>query len=671
MTAVGPMGGSDFNRGGGLVAGRSRVLLIGLVALGSIAGPFTPGSVRGADDGVNDAIDIGVEYLLEEIERARVEGDKFPAGHVALETYALIVAGVSLKHPVVRGNLDWLEKQRTHAKAETYTLACYIMALDAAISQVEEDLFLLAPAKARKQFKDDPRIGREFRGTLERAVKTLASLQVKQNGAWSYGKQGKDVYDHSNTQFAVLGLGVGAKRGVDIDKEVWHALLRHFIKTQAASGPETERRITLLTPTEKEERENEITLIPSGRKKRSGKDGKSRKGGKKRGGTVVVDTEKLQPPAPEVGLEGIKVFTRGWAYNGNEPATKPTWNMSCAGLSSLILARRNLKASLEVEEAAALNKAIRDGYGWLMQHWQPVASWYGIYSLEKVADLGEVKLFHEFDWYEQVSRFLIQSQRNDGSWVGGKSHGESPRVATAFALLVLNRATSLITGNPMSRIVLSGQKSVGEAEDRSWVYVPKLRQTMHYPTLMRHIRMRPNRKLFDLLHDIVTSYPAEWKGELIPELARVREEMDNRSAQKRVEKYLAAITGVVYEDYEDYLKWHRRWLRVTMIGEQKRTESVPDLLTYFKTTRKSVGLRQSIMWALVRCNAREALPLFLDSLEDPEMRIRASAYESFKSFYIGGVPSFRAKASEEDRAQQIEALRKFYRKEEARLRKRA
>ncbi len=633
--------------------GISSVACWTLVACLVSSGPATAG------DAVTDAIDAGVEYMMKQIQGKRV-ASKHAAGQVSLETYALLVSGVSHKDPVVRGNLEWLRDQGTAGKRHTYTLACYIFALDAAISQIEQDRMMLAPRKIRNQFRDDPRIGREYRPMLSKAVGTLASMQGK-HGGWNYSNP-TTRFDNSNTQFAVLGLGVGAKRNVDIDKSVWIGIVDHFVKGQQEKGPKTDRRITLMTPTDKEERDHDITLRGSSRKSGSSSRRGKKDDPKSKGRTVV------KPPAPEVGLEDIEVFSRGWNYAGDWKSRKATWNMTCAGLSSLILARQNLERSLDREQAAALNKAIRDGYGWVMTHWTPTHSKYGIYSLEKAADLGEVKKFHENDWYKQVSEFLVKEQHDTGSWPGGGAHGEKDmRVATSFALLVLNRATTLLTKNPMQRIVLSGKGGADDPNDRNWVYVPKIDRTLHFPSLMRHIRMRPHVTLIAFLDDIVKSYPEEWRGELIPEMVRVRDGLKSKSALKRIDKYLEMITGSEYEDSADYSKWHRRWERVMKIGSEKRKQNVPDLLSYYKSTSKSASLKQTIMWALVQCNSRDALPLFMADLSNSDAAIRASAYSSLKAFYIDLPPPFSPKGSSSSREKQIDVIRSWCEKQEARL----
>jgi hypothetical protein len=61
--------------------------------------------------------------------------------------------------------------------------------------------------------------------------------------------------------------------------------------------------------------------------------------------------------------------------------------MTCGGASSLLLVGQNLNEQLEPAEQTKLAISIRDGLGWMMANWNPKHSYYGMYSLEKVADI--------------------------------------------------------------------------------------------------------------------------------------------------------------------------------------------------------------------------------------------------------------------------------------------
>ena len=455
----------------------------------------------------------------------------------------------------------------------------------------------------------------------------------------------------------LLALGVGAKRGVPIDDSVWMKIMDHFVKGQQKEGPKIDDRLQLRPPEERGIKRQDIQIVKKGSQRKKGS-GSSKKKGEDSGPTGVVTAVSSEDP--EIGTESFDVFQRGWDYQHKGGAT---WNMTCAGLSSLLLARESLRGKLTADAKKTLDKAIWDGYGWVMGHWSPNSNYYGMYSLEKVGDIGEVVKFGSHDWYEEMSQHLLGNQRENGSWAQGQ-WAESDALATAYALLILNRATSLLAMDRSNKIVMSGRRGSGATqEDRNWVYIRSIDTSLHAPTLMRAIRLRPNPKLIRFLEKVVESYPDTYRGELVPELVSVRDAVESKAAQKIIDEYLTIITGYKYDDPETYMKWTRRWKRVLEMGESLKPEYKGELLKYYKSTTKSIPLKRLVMWALVQCKVREAIPLFLEDLSHEEAAVRREAYSKFRDFFIEFPPPFSPTANETTRERQIAAIKAWYAKQ--------
>ena len=431
---------------------------------------------------------------------------------------------------------------------------------------------------------------------------------------------------------------------------------------QQKKGPKTDQRVKLLPPEERGRRDEEIELVGRSDGKSRGKSG-GKSGG--RGRTVVRPR-----PEPVVGDETVEVFCRGWDYTNKGGAT---WNMTCAGLSSLILANENL-GRLPGDEGKALTKSIRDGYGWVMNSWNPQESFYGMYSLEKVADLGDVKSFGSHEWYADLSSHLVKSQQKDGRWKGTGKHGENDRVATAFALLILKRATSLLTRGAGSRIVLSG-KSANNKRDRTWVYVPEFGTSLHYPSVLEVLQKRPSSKLLRLFEDIIKAYPEEWRGELIPPIFRARNSVKSKSVVKVLSGVLEDITGVEYEDPKLYEKWHGRWTRLAAAVEggkksdsSSRKKDAERALRYYQDPMDSLVLKKKAAWALLRLKVREAIPVLLEELDSDGAKTRELAYRTLGGFWIDAPPPFSPSGPATKRREQAEAVREWVRRQQSKRR---
>ena len=93
------------------------------------------------------------------------------------------------------------------------------------------------------------------------------------------------------------------------------------------------------------------------------------------------------------------------------------------------------------------------------------------------------------------------------------------------------------------------------------------------------------------------------------------------------------------------------------IGISKKKENVQDLLNYYASTKKSVTLKKAVMWALVQCQSKEALPLLLADLDSAHETVRRAAYGFIKAYFVNFPPSFNAAAAEGTRKVQAEKVR--------------
>ncbi len=639
------------------------------------------GTLR-ADDPVSKAIDRGIDYLLAESKaefqklRGKYGSRKVPpqidVGAFAMQLYGLVVAGVSVDDPLVRSGLKFLERLSFRGHRATYVTAVYVFLLDAAIAQLENDMMMLNPKLAGKRFKDDPRIGRQFRGRLKAAVDALSASQ-NGRGSWRYDYGAQD-FDNSNVQFAVLALGIGAKRSIPIRRAVWQKTMDHFLRTQEKKGPKTSKRLELEETDE--DRRNRVNVVSRDGSpvEEEEKESKEKRKSDRRGKTTSKQRRVIDVPDPIVGTEDVDVHSRGWAYlsasGGKEGHNRAKWAMTCAGVSSMLLVRANLP--LKGSAKAELDKSIRDGYGWMMDHFNGGGNGYQMYSLEKVGDIGRVKLFAGNDWYSQLEKHILGRQRGNGSFdIDTHAKGEHPGLGSAYALLILNRATSLLSQSPATRIIVSGRTAPkGDLSDRSWVYVPVLDTTLHYPSLLRAIRLRPSPKLIKFLRNIIDNYADEWKGELIPGLARIRDEVTNRAARGIIDEYLTDITGFHYEDPEKYMTWFRRWSRVVKMAESGDSAYRKQLMTYYESTSRSVPLRKTVMWALTRVKARESIPLLLKDLAHEDPVVRLAAYTNLRAFYVEFPPPFDPNGDPATRSSQVRAIRTWQQEEEDKRRAR-
>ena len=137
--------------------------------------------------------------------------------------------------------------------------------------------------------------------------------------------------------------------------------------------------------------------------------------------------------------------------------------MTCAGISSLIIANENLADTSQyvmgdriiccrsTEDSELIAKAI----DWLARNFNvrgnPIGrgransktQLYYLYGMERAGRLSGRRFFGSHDWYRDGALQLLRQQAMNGSWKGNGSGEEDPNIATSLALLFLSKGKRL------------------------------------------------------------------------------------------------------------------------------------------------------------------------------------------------------------------------------------
>lgn len=589
------------------------------------------------------AIDLGTDWLLEQVAAERVFDEvnvKDKSAQVAFETYALIVAGVAVDHPEIIANFAHLERN-LEKRQYCYGVCSEIFARDAAIAQIEEDGLLASPGIDPAQVIGNPGIGLEHRRRIARLTGGLLSSQNAEGG-WHYFPS-ENTADISCTQFVVLALAIAGRRGVQIPPEVWSRSAHYLLSLQRDEGPVTGKRVELAPRRTRAESEPPVR--------------------RKRGGGTAVDPDAADRAI--TGANGLEVRAREFEYSPGHPIAMDgnRWNRVCAGTSSLLLVRENGGARLSTDERTRIEAGIRDGLGWLLENWNPFASYYGLYSLEKVADIGRIERLDGKDWYDECAKWALGQQRADGSWPNTSMWGESPRVSTAFALLVLRRATSLVTTSPIERIVVTGEGAANRSSGTlEWVYIPELDTCLHWPELVRALSRRPRRSSLKILASVVSSCEPGRKGALVPALVRIGESTTEKNSRKMIDEALESVLGHPPGDAGACLRWHADWLRATEIIESNQPPDESEVRALYHRTPNdppSAPLREVVARAALRHGVRALIPELLHDLDAKGAGLRRVAHLGLRGFYPEGLPEFDPTAPAAQRKAQTAGIRAF------------
>jgi hypothetical protein len=169
----------------------------------------------------------------------------------------------------------------------------------------------------------------------------------------------------------------------------------------------------------------------------------------------------------------------GWSYNARAADTDA---MSCAGLMALILAKghKTLEAQMvnrlpdqeqpegpggrpKMDSDEQIDAGIRR-VELFANGISPGSSLYFLWSLERVGvALGSARI-GRVDWYGRGAAALVDTQHENGSWMGGPSHGRGELTSTSFALLFLRRSNLT---QDVPQLVTGRTDSSGDAKMRA------------------------------------------------------------------------------------------------------------------------------------------------------------------------------------------------------------
>jgi hypothetical protein len=473
-------------------------LILSFIAFAFIlTGPFAaPASAQEEqsqkldDKRVDEAVKKGVEFLKTQ---QKPDGswngttpleNIFSYGTTALCLFAVVKGGEPKNSPAVQNALKWLTE---HEWKTIYDASTLVLALAALADEDEEaapdnenadgkDLRTAPipdPADGKKNLK---RIKSNLSDLLKKALEYIVSNRNK-DAVWRYPSEelgGRN--DASNTQYACMAIFEARRIGYQVPNAIFTEIADYFIKYQQKDGPKikgfsvpgADMNMADLLDLEKEWRKK-FNKILEDEKKEAKKEGKEFKGVDL--GTVPVEN----PPNSKFGAEG-DFEARGWSYlppdaprtfQGHQvptPMFDYTGSMTCSGVVCCMLSKLYLeKTTWYKENGRKLERAIRDGLGWLVQNWatdkNPGASqedswrYYYFYAVERAAVLSLVQKIGDHNWHYEIGNIILPEQMADGSWKGATAaptpggprpaqHG--PLWNTCFAILFLKKATTPI-----------------------------------------------------------------------------------------------------------------------------------------------------------------------------------------------------------------------------------
>ncbi|MBU0638932.1 MAG: DUF4159 domain-containing protein [Planctomycetes bacterium] len=304
-------------------------MLLTLLAIALAVGLISfPAGADVTGDQVKRAVRLGVRAILkQQLPDGSWADRSHPGGLTCLATLALLQAGERPDSPRMTAALLHVSSQPNQA---VYVTSLKIMVLVAA----------------------DPV---RYRQEIQIAAQWLCSAQDSKTGLWSYRQSGEG-FDHSNSQFALLGLHSAAEAGVTIPLNVWQRARNGVLRTQNSDGGWDYRQDGASYGSMTAAGISDLIIL---------------------GQTRLVRRERgfQNGAAPHCGeYQASRQLTNGLAW----------------------LARR-----FRVEENPG--KGLRYVHYWL-------------YTVERCGILSGQRFFGMHDWYREGAEYLVRRQILDGDW---------------------------------------------------------------------------------------------------------------------------------------------------------------------------------------------------------------------------------------------------------------
>lgn len=437
----------------------NKPLLALLVGLYVLLGAARAHSQQDLPQRVDAAIHRGRAALLPRLAaQLNAPPKEYPMGNIALSLAALLKSHVPTSNRVIQQAFEQLE---TMAPTETYSVACYLFALDAFWQATYKESLQEAKRGGKSKSPPVPRVPPD--GPVRSKMQSLVSWLTRgAGGSWNY--RGRGGGDLSNTQFAVLGLEIGLQNNLEVPGEVFRAVAEQLVSSYHVTGEPISLGIIYLTPA----------------------------------------WEGITPGRTRVA--NAKVAPGGWSYSF-DPKADPSSTMTAAGASSLLVARRALNGTTGYDPKLAreVDRQVEGALAWISTHFASYLAsgpwlFYGLYGLEKVGDISSAKILGKYDWYLEGARLILRLQLQNGTW--------GSEVNTSFALLFLTRATRSHVqtfGPPV--VITSGDGTRVKDDSSDLVFVSKLGGFVSASTLFGFLAETRDPLIIPLVEEAEKGFP--------------------------------------------------------------------------------------------------------------------------------------------------------------------
>ena len=132
----------------------------------------------------------------------------------------------------------------------------------------------------------------------------------------------------------------------------------------------------------------------------------------------------------------------------------------------------------------------------------------------------------------------------------------------------------MLTRSATTFVIFSGGGSSSEKEQSDeWALLADSGRSVHLPTLVRQLRLRPKAKLLKIFEEVILTMPNYERPKMLRYLALIEERVTSRGVVKRLEQIAELIKPGGFDSPEEMEEWTQSWAMVQEILRREKSGS--------------------------------------------------------------------------------------------------
>lgn len=219
----------------------------------------------------------------------------------------------------------------------------------------------------------------------------------------------------------------------------------------------------------------------------------------------------------------------------------------------------------------------------------------------------------------------------------------------------------MLTRSATTFVIFSGGGSTSEkVQSDEWALLADSGRSIHLPTLVRQLRLRPKAKLLKIFEEVILTMPSYERPKMLRYLNLIEERVTARGVVKRLEHIAELIRPGGFDSPEEMEEWGRSWAMVQEILRREKSDHgltdddppAPELyeagkheqalldLARESAEKSDDAMREISLRAAIQLGCEGAVELLIEDLSSRSAGLRVLAYGGIRAILADSPPEF-------------------------------